>query len=73
VKNFIGDDKTFKVRNTGDGYVIERTDGRLWKIPSDSKAAAIARDFCDCSVAQAKLNNNAVSGLRSSWPVTVEA
>jgi len=73
VKNFVGDDKSFKVRMSGDGYVIERTDGKIWRIPSDSDAAGIARDFCDCSLAQSRLKGNLVTGLRSDWTVTVES
>lgn len=73
LKDFIGDDKSFKVRNTGDGYVIERSDGRIWKIPEDSKAASIAKDFCDCSVAQSRKGGQPITGLRSTWTVTVEA
>lgn len=73
VKDFIGKGKSFKVRSTGDGYVIERADGKIWRIPSDSKAADIAKDYCDCSLAQSRLDGNPVTGLRSDWTVTVES
>jgi hypothetical protein len=73
VKNFIGSGKSFKVRLSGDGYEIERADGKIWQIPNDSKAAGIAKDYCDCSLAQSRLNGNPVTGMRSTWTVKVES
>ena len=71
VKEFVGNDKSFKISQSGDGCQIERADGKVWHIPADSDAGALAKDYCDCSTAQARQGGNPISGLRSTW--TVEA
>jgi hypothetical protein len=69
LKAFIGDDKSFTIKRQGDDFVVERSDGTIWKIPSDSKVAETAESYCQCRSAQAELDGGE-SG-RAGWKIVV--
>jgi hypothetical protein len=69
VKAFIGNDKSFTVKSQGGNFVLERSDGTIWRIPSDSKVNETAKDYCDCRSAQATLDGSNRTGA-SGWSVS---
>jgi hypothetical protein len=71
VKAFIGNDKSFKVRADGDGYLIERSDGTKWHVPSDSKTEDLARSLCQCRSAQAQAAGSVATGMNTGWTVNL--
>lgn len=72
VSGFIGTDSSYTVRRQGGGCVLEKEDGTLWRIPSDSEASAIAKDLCDARQALALKEGADKTAFNGGWIVTTE-
>jgi len=70
IKAFVGDDKSFTIKPQGSNYIVQRSDGTIWKIPSDSEAAETAKCYCQCRSAQSELDSSSKTGT-AGWKITV--
>jgi aconitase B len=71
IKAFIGNDKTYKVRAQGDDYIVERNDGTIWRINSDSAAYTKAHELCQCRTALEQANGATNVDAGKTWTVSL--
>ena len=71
VKAFIGNDKTYKIRAQGDNYIVERSDGTIWRINSDSTAYTKAHELCQCRTALEQANGATNVDAGKTWTVSL--